>query len=507
MRGRGESGRRLPGAGGPSRRTRRALVPVLLAALVGLAAGCVHLGGLFAGTGPGAEGSWDARLRTALASGRHERALALVGPDSARAGDDLLRLQHEGLVAHYAGRWRRSSEALERAFALAEDRYTKSVSRALLSVVTSDRVLAYDPPHPERLLFHYYGALNYLRRGDPEEAAVEARRLGHLLGRSLDGDLPETPPGLGRTLSLFAAAVFEAAGLENEAAVARRRARAFGEGDGAARPRDGGRAPPGPAAGGDRTARAPAADSGQGSAPADSGDVVVMIERGFVAHREGEAATLFLLPGEVRRLRTIRRRARAGGEDADLEEAVELARRVEGRSFGRGHRRRGLADLEGDPVLVRVAWPVYRESGRVSGAAALAVDGEPAGGGPAAARADLSAAVREAYEGRRALDIAKALLRAAAKEALARSVEDELSEEDETLGEIVGWTARIAGALVERADTRSWHLLPERLELHRLRLPAGTHRISARTPGGELAVDTVRVEPGRTEVVSARAWR
>lgn len=474
-------------------RAARAAAAAGALALGLLAASC---GGLLVGSGPGFAG-WDAELRTALATGRHERALAMVGPDSARAGDELLRLQHEGLVAHYAGRWERSSEALERAFALAEDRYTESVSKALLSVVTSDRVLDYEPPLPERLLLHYYGALNYLRRGDPEEAAVEARRLGHTLQRSLDGDLPATPPDLGRALSRFAAAVFEAAGRDGEADVARRRAAAFGEKAGD----DGAEAPGVVPEAGDTAASRPGAGVGE---------VLVVVERGFVAHREEEALTLFLLPREIRRLREIRTRARSDEGEADLEEALELARRVEDRSLASGFGPRGLLSSgRGDPVLIRVAWPVYRETSRPgAGAADLRVDGEPAGTGAVVAGADLSRAVRDAYADRRVLDIAKTLLRAAAKEALASAVEEGVSEEDETLGEIAGWTARIVGALLERADTRSWHLLPRRLEVHRLRLPAGVHRLVADLPGaGTLELGSVELEAGETRVVSARAWR
>ncbi|MFW6457363.1 MAG: phosphate acyltransferase, partial [Planctomycetota bacterium] len=84
-----------------------------------------------------------------------------------------------------------------------------------------------------------------------------------------------------------------------------------------------------------------------------------------------------------------------------------------------------------------------------------------------------------AYAERRALDLAKTLVRAATKAALAEGIEEAVSDEDETAGDVAGWAARIAGAVLERADTRCWHLLPARLEVHRVRLPAGSHRIEA----------------------------
>lgn len=520
------------GRRGAGRAVRRS--PVLLALSVTVAvAGCGHLPG---GGHSSGLADWDHRLRTLLRNGTHDRALELVSSEHAEAGDELLRLQHEGLVAHYAGDWKRSSDAFERAFRMTEDRYTKSVSRAILSMLASDRVLDYYPPPPERLLTHYYGALNYLRAGEADEAAVEARRLGHLLGRGLSGDDFDTPRDAGAALNRFAGAVFEAAGQRNDAAVAYRRARAFaGEGEAAATAPGVAGAAPAPFPGavtGDAASPGsrPATDAtGDGNGGPDAGEVVVVVERGFVAHKVEEDVTIFLLPDEVETLRTVGRRAREDDDGAASEEALEIAEKVLGRGFGgedgpglaaptgdaasgpaAGARSAGRGDDGPDPVLVRIAWPDYRESTPIRGTSRLVVGGDTATAG-SSDRVDVSRAVREAYADRRPLVLAKTLVRAATKTALAEGVEEAVSEEDETLGEVAGWTARIAGAVLERADTRCWHLLPARLEVHRLRLPAGTHRIEALVPGRggderkELA--PVELEAGEVEVIAVRDWR
>ena len=489
-----------PGSEAPRRLARR-LGVVGLALLVTVPlTGCASLFG-GAALAPNGLRVYDHELRRLLRSGSADSALALLAPELSEEGDELLRLQHEVVAAHYAGDYRRSSEALERALLLAEDRYTKSVTEALLSVLTGDRTLPYDPPAPERALLHYYGALNYLRIGDPEEAAVEARRLAFRLGRIEEEDPSEVTPELRASLWHFTGAVHETAGEHNDAAVAYRRARAVASTE----------TPAGLAAA--SPPRSPGGSPfGAGTAgPDGTGHVVVVVERGFVAHRVERDLTVLLLPGELDRLRTL--------EDYDADEEddpdLDVVRRIAERTFHGGRPARswrwfGRGSDDEDPILFRIAWPEYAPSASPPGPATVVA---------ARARArpiavtDLSAAVEAAYRDRRVADLAKALLRAVVREELADAIEDEVSEEDETLGEVAGWAARIGGALLERADTRSWHLLPGRLELFRLELPAGRHEIAALLPlragGGHDRLDlgTVEVRPGRVSVVSGRYWR
>lgn len=497
---------------GTERDLRRGAALGLLLGLAASSAGCaLLLGGLR--TAPSGLSASDQELRSLLADGRSGKALELLEGKKAsgRVGDELLRLQFLGLAAHYAGRWEESSRALERAFGVAEDRYTKSASRALLSMLTSDRILAYDPPRPERLFLHYYGALNYLHRGEPDEAAVEARRLGYALQRALDGEDSSVPPDLGRALSVFAGAVFEAAGQSNDAAVSYRRARAYGEGE------EGEDSAPEA----DPWARSESEPPGEGAGPVPTGRVLVVLERGFVAHKVERDVTLFLRPEELGRLQRYRRAAAADTASPEPAEILELAERVAARSLGAGSRwglRRRARSGDADLVFLRVAWPELREASAPAAPATLrAADGDSTAELRARAegprfRADLSRAVREAHRGSQPRRVAKSLMRALAKLSIAEGIEEAVSEEDETLGEVLGAAAQVGGALLERADTRSWHLLPGRLELYLLRLPPGTHRLEARVgrgggAGGRIPVGPVEVEAGRLRVVTAREWR
>ena len=165
----------------------------------------------------------DTDLRRMARDEAFTEALELTDPDDrGDIGDELLRLMHRGLLLHYAGLYEESNEVLQRAEAIIDDRYTKSVSLALLSIVTSDRALAWLPSETERLMVNYYGALNYLALGDSEEAAVEARRLSRLLALSEDEEHDADELAMRELLSYFAGTVFEASGNENDAAVSYR---------------------------------------------------------------------------------------------------------------------------------------------------------------------------------------------------------------------------------------------------------------------------------------------
>src|SRR5690606_28539504 len=136
----------------------------------------------------------------------------------------------------------------------------------------------------ERLVIHYYNALTYFALGDADGAAVEARRLSLLLQRyRAAGQAVDTR--LAALLRHFAGAVFEAAGDREDADVAYRNARAL-------------------------RADLPWMEDPQ---PDSMGDVVVLIERGFVAHRVEQSIHVLLPPYEVEALT---------GPDRDLRAAT-----------------------------------------------------------------------------------------------------------------------------------------------------------------------------------------
>ena len=634
-----------------SRIFRRRQLPPGLAVLAALLLSGCHLMGSYK-TGPEGRSMHDTDLRQLTRDEAFVEALDLTDPDDrGDIGDELLRLMHRGLLLHYAGRYEESNEVLQRAEAIIDDRYTKSVSLALLSIVTSDRALAWLPSDTERLMVNYYGALNYLALGDPEEAAVEARRLSRLLERGEADELEPDELAMRELLRYFAGSVFEASGNSNDAAVAYRHVWSPAEaiGNTPLRPRfldlygddwveeappepkqdfdtaldsimaeltDG--APQGAAS--DSTEIAPDTledevddldvvaamglptvedddpapalpDDLQLTVPTDSGvapvvpdslvgppqqpleqggDVVVLLEHGFVAHRVEQSLNVPLFPVEADALHDpnsdvrfaaascVASRAFQGRYDFS-EILTESGTDWRGTSGGKcivpGA---GKSDSKSNPgrdlYLMRVAWPEMTSSGLPTDLSvlglAIAADARPLqmaaldpgpetttakpddlgagvlpGGNEAAdgttgptptmmkpeMRGSVSAAVTDEFEDKLGGILIKAVARTALKYELARGIEKEVDKKNEILGEIAFLTANAAAALFERADTRSWHLLPDELSVVRLRLPPGIHPLTLEVETGQgdtrlIDLGEVNVRDGRVHVLSARVW-
>jgi uncharacterized protein len=496
--------------GGPDRRAAalRAVVAALGLAAAALVASCAPFLSSYDLAPNGLARDEDAIRRT-LAFEAPKVYGSLISGNGAAPEDPLLRLMYAGIAGRYAGERDASSRLLDVASYLAEDRVTISLSREALSLMTSDRSLAYVPGSTERLMIPYPSALNYLETGDLQGAAVEARRIEALLDQYLDGVAPDERPRDAGFLHHFAGAVFEAAGEWDAAEVAYRRAGRIAESLGA---------PP------------------RGSGGADGGEIVVLIERGFVPHRVEQSVVMVIPSAKLDRLTEgsmaeralaataaatyllVAASARYGDRsglyhDHGFRTAVHLApweddRCVDGRWSRSGAK---CADDEepGAPYLLRIAWPVLFQEPGPSGT--VRVRAGELGADPIA-WLDVADGIRRDFDAERSAMVARAIARAAAKLAVTTAVEKTVARRDETAGQLAGILTNMGTALAERADTRGWHLLPGEIGMVRLRLPAGTHELSfdAGRPEGSartvpFAVVTVRA--GETRFVSTRLWR
>jgi len=115
-----------------------------------------------------------------LHAGKPESSVALM--EEAREKnkfaekDRLLYFIDAGMLNHYAGNYQASIEKLQLAEAAAEELFTKSISRAAVSLLLNDNFLEYSGEDYEILYTNLINALNYIEQDDFDGAFVEIRR-------------------------------------------------------------------------------------------------------------------------------------------------------------------------------------------------------------------------------------------------------------------------------------------------------------------------------------------
>ncbi|MBB4637708.1 hypothetical protein [Longimicrobium terrae] len=452
---------------------------------------------------------WDAWLRHYMMTGQADSAVILLR-GGAGPRDELVRRLQLAVVLHEAGRWRESNEALDWAEAETERRYTRSISQGAGALLVNDASIAYVPPPAERAMLPYYRMLNDLALGEAESAAVEGRRAGAYFTQLRDADGRQ--PCVGEGLVEYLAGIsFGQAGAAQDALVSFRQAeRAFDDCPGAGAPADlGARL----YAAARRTGVAAVADSAArryrlSAAPADTaaGEVVVMVQHGWVAHRSNADLHVPIFAAQADGL--------SNGDPAALVDlllhtAENLVEQAQWGESWEEHPVQQVADALDGAYIMKLAWPVYRLESCSAQDVRVVIGGDTVN---APVAGDLSSAVLARWEGTRASALGRMMLRGTAKYLATRAIERKAEKEG---GEEVGWLAgrlaNFAGNRLERADTRSWSLLPDRVSVARISLHPGEHdvRIEVMGDDGEtrwIDVGTVTVRAGQTSVVAQRVW-
>jgi hypothetical protein len=457
--------------------TRLLMMTLLCVGLVA-GTGCATLRATFSGyaTGPDGIARPQQRLREALVEQDFAKALGWHEDDA------LLQSLTTGVAAYYAKQFGRSAAVLDTAALLADDRITTSISRTGLSLVTNDMARPYEPRRTERLFIPYYAMLSYVQLGAWEDAVVEARRITSLLQQYAE-DRDDAERTVHGAMQHLAGAVFERAGERNEAQVAYRAAHTL--------------AP-----------LLPAEISRDTSA--GFGEVLLVLERGFVAHRATETIELELGDddrdslrhgGDGHRRVATRLTAQASGTAEPLAAPVAVglgfAQHVEAPPRHRRHHH------DDDDYHLTVAFPSLRRSARPwGGTPTLLLDSLSTKGFSMSAVID-DAGAADARRERAAL-ATRAVARAVAKYTVTKTIKDKK-------GEVAGSIANFGASLLERADVRSWHLLPQELTFVRVRAAVGTRALRVQVGEGwavrSVDLGTVTVRRGELTIVPARLWR
>lgn len=417
--------------------------------------------------------------------------------------DQLLDLLERGHVLHYAGRFDESNATFQQAEDLATSLYTRSISQAAASLIINDLTIDYRGKPFELAMVPFYRAFNYISLDDPDAAQVEARKATLALADAVEATLldlerPEDREAAQRLqdngfLHWFSGMLFESEGAMNDAFVAYRNAATAYLAGG----RLTGVAPP-TALGRDlervgfaygfrteveelRTASPelfspPATPGGTPS----GGEVVFVLESGWIAPRDQMMLNIPIL--DIDR-----------GHSSNDDWAWELVNRATPgwvAPYG--------VDIE---YWLTIAVPVMGAAitGPVT-SARLSAGGSDAVSMPAD---DLSRRAAATLEAERGQMLFKTFLRALVKYAASKAAKDE----DKTAGAIVNLIA----VLTERADTRCWLTLPDRLSVARLHLPAGRHELQIEylDPNGQVVTSesvTVDIAEGGWVFLNRRTF-
>ena len=450
----------------------------LVSALLGVT-GCATLRSTLGAydVGPNGSGRAQLRLRDALVHADFPFALAF------REDDALLRALNTGVTTFYASQFARSAAVLDSAALLADDRITASLSRDVLALVTSDLARPYQPRRTERLFIAYYAMLSYAHVERWEDAAVEARRLSSLRGQySANVSLDERSTH--GAMHYLAGAVFERAGERGAAQVAYRNASAL--------------------------LGAPA-DSVRDKLTLGNGELLLVVERGFVAHRTTASINVFF--GSSDRDSLSDSSAIRSGVPSRIAERMARGDRSGVTVYGHEQVprvRRGTRDHDDDDdddddrdgYWLSVAVPSLRRMTRPSGGdVGLAIDGIQLSSSRMNAMIDDASAADERRE--RVALLTRAVARAATKYALAKAVKDKK-------GEVAGKIVNIGASMLERADNRSWHVLPQEIRLLRVPLAPGQHTVQLTVGEGfdarRIDVGPVTIRSGALTITSTRVW-
>lgn len=322
---------------------------------------------------------------------------------------------------------------------------------ALGSYIYSDAAKTYKAPPSERLALNAVNLLNYLAKGDLENAAVEARRFQVMRDYLDSEDISEH--GVGVFGSYLAGFVFDRRGEGDRSLRYYEEALAAGSLESLERPAA--RLAKYNPYRGPRLrkllAQAPAAPP----APSSPSEILVVLSLGRVSHKIPERMPIGAAIGIAGALFT---------DDADW-----LAR--------------GVAKV--------VVYPELVSTPSLLGQPAVQIDGADVGIEPLI---DLDAAVRREYEEMKPQIIAAALTRLASRAAVAEGVRAAGNQESDALGAVLG--VLVEGALValDRPDTRSWTMMPAEILVARVPVSPGAHSVDVRFTGAPNADRQVTVD-------------
>ncbi len=397
-------------------------------------------------------------IEAQLAAGNLPEALQTLEQDRGHGQrDEVLYLLNRAMLLRMQGDYRQSNQALEQAKRLIDELDAVSLREQAASLTVNDTLKSYVGNDFERALLHLYAALNYLQLDMPDKARVEILQLDVLLNLQADGQGDAyTEDAFARYLSGL---VFEQLGEWSDAMIAYRKSyqnyQKYRKHLGVNPPHS------------------------LGLALLRMAEHLGLKEelrqyRKAFAIEQWAPLPVFLAKGEVVMV------VGTGLAPRKREESMSI-----------------FAPEAG--VMVRIALPRYETKIQPVSEVRLLMDNETV---EAELVEDIDAIAVKTLQEQMPAITARTLARAVVKYRAAKEVGDR----DQGLSLLLN----VAGMLSERADTRSWSTLPQRIYLARRSLVPGRHDISVQLlgQGGRVLAQKqftgVTVETGKKVYLS---WR
>ena len=425
-------------------------------------------------------------FRSSLAGGHYETALQTLG--NARKGPArLLYLMENGLISHYRGQYHASNRFFESAERLSDRLFTRSLSREVASLVTSDLVRAYRGEEFELAFINYYRALNYWYLNKPEEALVECRKANLKLDRyAAQADYDATYRN-DAFIHYITGLIYEATGELNDAYVSYRNAldayETYHEAFGLAAPETLGRDLRRVEAALDFVDNPGEAVATRDTHSAGDGELIVFSEIGFVPHKVEEEISLPIYEGD--------------DFDGKKDRLEGVSRKIAYRHF-KPH----YAGKSKVKYWLRVALPAYRDVAPRTHTIRVRAAGRQTA---TTLAEDLSSIAWQTFQDKQPTILARTVARGLVK----YSASVKAKEKSKVLGFIVN----LFSAAIETADTRSWVSLPHNVQIGRLALPAGTHTLTLESldnRGRVIETGTISdidIRPGTRTFVNYRTYK
>jgi hypothetical protein len=403
------------------------------------------------------------------AAGRYDEAVALVEKAKPEYGstNEVLWNLDLGVFYNYAGRYRQSNEAFERAEKRIDALFTESVSGNVLAFISNDNTLPYKGEDFESVVINIYRALNYAELGNLEAALVEARKVDEKLKYVNSQYAANEQNGYKEDAfaRMLMGAFYEASGTDgdlNDAFISNRLA--TGIYDKAFSP----------------LYRTPV----PGVLKQNLLTTAAFMGREELEQAQTKYPGIALQPGSGKRQL---------GQVYFVHFAGRAPVKVE----------HGFGAVMPDGNIFNIRMPQYRRVSYLINGSRVLVDGQPTAqlevGHPTGAIAIQS------LDDRIGRIRAKAIARAVTKYMAARVAQEEARKRGGGGAQLLTYLAtNVYNVVSEQADLRAWQTLPDEILIGRVLLPPGKHKIAVQyLTGGGAVVATrdlgeVEVQPGRT---------